>query len=237
MGKIIFDDEISCGDEIHLDGGWVDLISSAKQISSKQRLDFIVSISERFHYPLHPHCFYAILHLKVGDNVKKIRQGKFEIFTTREDAIDKLIQLQGICTEELDNEQPIEFYCSKNGKIIIASPPRRDYEHSSSTELFAEVVTEGSKTFVTYYTKFSKFDNVSKLIYFAFRILTCIIAIIIAVISKLNPIKIMLLFLCLVSFFFWSSTFSKEGLHSVNDSDIMIKELEKRVNAVNLWDK
>jgi len=83
VGKIIFDDEISCGDEIHLDGGWVDLISSAKQISSKQRLDFIVSISERFHYPLRLYRFYAILHLKVGVNVKKIRQGKFEVFTTR----------------------------------------------------------------------------------------------------------------------------------------------------------
>lgn len=172
--------------------------------------------------------------------MKKIRQGKFEVFTTREDAIDKLMQLQGICTEELDNEQPIEFYCSKNGKIIISNPPRRLDDggfYTNSTELFAEVITEGSKTFVTYYTKFSKFDNVSKLIYFAFRILTCIIAIIIAVISKLNPIKIILLFLCLASFFFWSSTFSKEKINSTNDSDIMIKELEKRVNAVNLWDK
>ena len=29
MGEIISDDEIPCGDEIRLDGGWVDLISSA----------------------------------------------------------------------------------------------------------------------------------------------------------------------------------------------------------------
>ena len=28
VGEIIFDDEIPCGDEIRLDGGWVDLISS-----------------------------------------------------------------------------------------------------------------------------------------------------------------------------------------------------------------
>ena len=41
MGEIIFDGEIPCGDEIRLDGGWVDLISSAKQISSEQSEDFI----------------------------------------------------------------------------------------------------------------------------------------------------------------------------------------------------
>ena len=41
VGEIIFDSEIPCGDEIRLDGGWVDLISSAKQISSEQSEDFI----------------------------------------------------------------------------------------------------------------------------------------------------------------------------------------------------
>lgn len=35
------DDEIPYGDEIRLDGGRVDLISSAKQISSEHRSDFI----------------------------------------------------------------------------------------------------------------------------------------------------------------------------------------------------
>ena len=41
MGEIISDDEIPYGDEIRLDGGWVDLISSAKQISSERSEDFI----------------------------------------------------------------------------------------------------------------------------------------------------------------------------------------------------
>ncbi|MBR3919420.1 MAG: hypothetical protein IKJ59_11900 [Clostridia bacterium] len=51
MGEIIFDDEIPCGDEIRLDGGWVDLISSAKQISSEftrisSRLRDFIEISD-----------------------------------------------------------------------------------------------------------------------------------------------------------------------------------------------
>jgi hypothetical protein len=47
VGEIIFDDEIPFGDEIRLDGGWVDLISSAKQISSERSEDFIALA--RFH--------------------------------------------------------------------------------------------------------------------------------------------------------------------------------------------
>ena len=44
VGEIIFDDEIPFGDEIRLDGGWVDFISSAKQISLKsERIRGIIS--------------------------------------------------------------------------------------------------------------------------------------------------------------------------------------------------
>ncbi|MBQ8898249.1 MAG: hypothetical protein IJY86_07195 [Clostridia bacterium] len=44
MGEIIFDDEIPCGDEIRLDGGWVDLISSeAKPKISSALADFILA--------------------------------------------------------------------------------------------------------------------------------------------------------------------------------------------------
>ena len=45
VGEIIFDDEIPFGDEIRLDAGWVDLISSAQQISSLRK--------QGFHYIMH----------------------------------------------------------------------------------------------------------------------------------------------------------------------------------------
>jgi len=41
VGEIIFDDEIPCGDEIRLDGGWVDLISSALADFIRACSDFI----------------------------------------------------------------------------------------------------------------------------------------------------------------------------------------------------
>ena len=47
VGEIIFDDEISYGDEIRLDGGWVDLISSALADFIRVYSDFIALA--RFH--------------------------------------------------------------------------------------------------------------------------------------------------------------------------------------------
>ena len=44
VGEIIFDYEIPCGDEIRLDGGWVDLISSeAMPKISSALADFILA--------------------------------------------------------------------------------------------------------------------------------------------------------------------------------------------------
>jgi len=44
VGEIIFDDEIPYGDEIRLDGGWVDLISfEAKPKISSALADFILA--------------------------------------------------------------------------------------------------------------------------------------------------------------------------------------------------
>ena len=43
MGEIIFDDEIPYGDEIRLDAGWVDLISSERSEDFICVADFILA--------------------------------------------------------------------------------------------------------------------------------------------------------------------------------------------------
>jgi len=75
VGEIIFDDEISYGDEIRLDGGWVDLISSAKQISSEftrisSRLRDFIEISEdlRYNQLTNKNMLHTSLLQRKGDN-------------------------------------------------------------------------------------------------------------------------------------------------------------------------
>lgn len=168
--------------------------------------------------------------------MKKISQGKCEVFTTKADAIDKFMQMQGVCREELSNEELIEFYCSKKGKITITNPPTRHVENYNSTILFAEILEEGGKTYITYHTAFSKSNNVSKLISFIISITTAILAIILAVYTD----ELAYLMLCLLALAFYAFrlfTGLKEEKNSPKDSEILIQELNKRVEAVNLWDK
>ena len=169
--------------------------------------------------------------------MKKISQGKYEIFTTKQDAIDKFMQLQGTCREEISGENCIEFYCFENGKIIITNPPRRHIENENSTELFAEIIEQDDKTYVTYYTAFSKSSNVLKMIFIVIYLLLAVFAIIGIIIFKVKTYHLPVLAFGLISFGIKLFYSTKEEKNSPKDSAVHIKEHEKRVEAVNLWDK
>lgn len=169
--------------------------------------------------------------------MKKISQGKYELLTTKADAIDKFMQMQGICREEISGENSIEFYCHKNGKIIITNPPTRRVERDNSTNLYAEIIEQDSKAYVTYYTAFSQSNNVLKMIFLAIYLLIAIFAIAVTIIGKVKTYYLPILVLGLVFFGIKLFASTKEEKNSPKDSEILIKELEKRVEAVNLWDK
>ncbi len=170
--------------------------------------------------------------------MKKIRQGKYELNTTMADAIDKFRQMNGICNEEISGENSIEFYCSKIGKITIVKPQTtRSTATENSTNLFAEVNQQNGKTYVTYYTCFSRFINVFKMVYLVISLLMAVVAIALSIIGVDKTYYIPILVLCLGFFGVELFAATKDKKNSPNDSEIMIKELEKRVEAVNLWDK
>ena len=169
--------------------------------------------------------------------MEKISQGKFEIYTTKADAIDKFMQMQGVCREELSSENLIEFYCSKKGKIIITNPPTKRVESDNSTNLFADVIEQDGKTYVTYYTTFNKINNILNLIFIIAYLLMGVFAVVFTVTygNKIYYLPILILGVLLFGYKFFTNT--KEEKNSPKDSEIMIKELQKRVEAVNLWNK
>lgn len=172
--------------------------------------------------------------------MKKISRGKYEIFTTKEDAIHKFMQMEGICREEISGENQIQFYCSKKGKIVISNPPiiRQIYiDNDISTILFAKVIEQDNKTYVTYYTSFIKSANTLKSFSLAMKLIVAIAGIISAVVQKNKTISLLLLILCLVYVASRLFVNAKEKSNAPKDSEIMIKELENRINAVNQWDK
>ena len=169
--------------------------------------------------------------------MKKISQGKYELFTTKQDAIDKFMQMQGVCREDLSNDNLIEFYCSKKGKIAITNPPQKHIEHTNSTNLYAEIIEQYGKTYITYYIVYSHFNNILKIISLTMSIVMAILAIVLAFINEDKTASLIVLVFCLLFFVFQLFNNTKEQNYSHNDSQIMINELEKRVEAVNLWDK
>ena len=169
--------------------------------------------------------------------MKKISQGKFEICTTKADAIDKFMQMQGLCSEELSSDNLIEFYCSKRGKIAITNPPTRRIERTNSTYLFAKIIEQDGKTYVTYYTVYSHFNNVLKAISFIMSIAMVILTIVLAVANVDKTVSPIIFVLCLAFYIYYLFNSAKEKKNAPRDSEIMIKELQKRVEAVNLWDK
>lgn len=169
--------------------------------------------------------------------MKKINQGKFELLTTKTDAIDKFMQMQGLCREEINGYQRIEFYCTKKGKITVTNSPSRHIEHTYSTSLYGEVVEQDGKVYVAYYTVYSRYNNVLKIISLIMLTIMSVFAIISAVADagQKAPYIIFALF-CALSVLQLINML-KEKKNAPRDSKIMVEELEKRVEAVNLWDK
>ena len=166
--------------------------------------------------------------------MKKIVQGKYEIFTTKEDAIDKFSQLQGVCRETLTSENRVEFRCTKKGKIVITNPYipySRSITRENSTNLYGQIIEENDNTYVTYYTGFSKLNYILKI----FSIMMDIVVGIFAIILR-GTYSLAVLLFCLVFFVAQLFVYSKENDNAFKDSEILINELEERVNAVNRWD-
>jgi len=170
--------------------------------------------------------------------MKKISQGKFELCTTKAEAIERFMQMQGGIRENMLDGSRIMFYCSKKGRITITNPPtRRHIEHSNSTELFAEIIGQNGKTYVSYYTAFSRANSVLKMVAYAINILFAVLAIITAIMNEEKMISFIILAFCLALFFYFLFSATKEKANAPKDSEILINALEERVNAVNQWDK
>lgn len=169
--------------------------------------------------------------------MKKISQGKLQICATKADAIDKFMQMQGLCREGINDYQRIEFYCNKKGKITVTNPPSKHIEHTYSTALYGEVIEQDGKTYVAYYTVYSHYNNVLKIISLVMLTAMSVFAIVSAFADAGKKTPYILFVLCCALFVFQLINTIKEKKNAPKDSKIMVDELEKRVEAVNLWDK
>lgn len=169
--------------------------------------------------------------------MKKLTQGKYQLFTTKADAIEKFMQIQGISREKMSGGNRIEFNCYKNGKIVITNPRNRSVGGDNATNLYAEIIEQNGKTYITYYTVFIKTIAALKYVCLAIDIIMAIVGILLAVVTKEKISSLLLLAFSFAFFFYQMLALPSDKNYSHQDSEILVKELKKRVDAVNEWDK
>lgn len=169
--------------------------------------------------------------------MKKINQGEFEVFTTKTDAIDKLMQLQGVCKDiKNSNNYIIEFCCNKNGKITVESQWSRHNPQKAKvlTKLYGEVIEQANKTYINYYTSFSNMSVFARLSCF----IIAIIILSIFMVFVTDKIKALIaIIVCIIGLVFQLISIGKERQNLTENSNILVEVLKNKVNIVNNWDK
>ena len=109
--------------------------------------------------------------------------------------------------------------------------------YDSATTLRGQIVEDEDETYLTYYTTFSKFESVTNVVYVILYMIMGIFAIVTAIANRESALTVIL---CIAGFAFLIRRLYiivSEKNHAYQDSEIMIKVLEERVNAVNRWDE
>lgn len=169
--------------------------------------------------------------------MKKIKTGKLELQVSKADAVDKLRQMKGVCSEALSGDMPREFRCSKSGKILIGNMTGTYAKRKTYMALFGKVIEESGKAYVDYCTTFGNGEKIADFVFSAIDIIVAVVALVFAVINKSLGFELLIVALCLVILILRLSFISKAKQYSLGDSDTLVKELKTRVASVNNWDK
>lgn len=171
--------------------------------------------------------------------MKKIKQGKIEVFTSKHDAINKLMQLQGLCKDVKDsNGGLINFYCNKNGKIKIECYEERlklNFKNSRIlSKLYGSITEYNHQTFIVYFTSLKITSIFARISFF----LMAIVILALFLLLPVDKIKVLIVIVCLIiALIFQVITILKEKNNPHMNSEILIKVLEDKVNIINNWER
>lgn len=159
----------------------------------------------------------------------------YEIDTPKEDVIHRLIEQDGFCRNQDSCGYPLEFVCYKNGYFLVKDPNGIDKQ----VFLQGNVESENDKTVVKVEKVKAKGRFLSSVISTA---ICFIISIVITVFTFMNggfnKIEDFLkLALILVLPILSISAEFKEKNAIPADTEIMLKEIDNRINGVIRWDE
>lgn len=161
-----------------------------------------------------------------------------EISADLPETIERLMQMNGVCRESDSTDKRIEFYCDKNGKILVTTPAGSS-SFSRSRYVRAEAVSRSGKTYIDMCAVQEKGSFVFFVIFAIIQTLLVIAFLVFYIISGNLPfgkgffIRLLLvLFTCIM----FRNLF-KEKNNITPDLEKMKNEVKNRANAVSNWDK
>ena len=161
----------------------------------------------------------------------------YEIDLPKETLIERLIEQDGICRDDDSNGYPIRFLCFKNGEFLVTGMSN-DYD-SRQFFLQGETVGENGKTKIRVESVKNKSRPMSSVTRMVFNIIYTIICIALLIITGtvLEPQIILMLVLLLVMSFVSVNMSFKERKAIPYDQEIVLREVERRINGAIHWDK
>lgn len=171
--------------------------------------------------------------------MKKINQATIEIFSSKDEAINRLMQLQGVCKNANDsNGGLIDFYCNKNGKIRIECYEERmklNFKNSKIlTKLYGTVIERNHKTYIDYFTSLKISSIFARLSF----LLIAIVILALFLLLPVDKIKVLIVIVCLIiALIFQVISILKEKSNPHMNSDILIKVLEDKISIINNWNE
>lgn len=174
-----------------------------------------------------------------GTTVKKIKQGKFKVFASKKDTINRLMQLQGLCKDVKDsNGGLINFYCNKRGKIKIECYEERlklNFKNSRIlSKLYGSITECNHHTYIDYFTALKISSIFARISFF----LIAIVILALFLLLPVDKIKVLIVIVCLIiALIFQIISILKEKRNSHINSETLIKVLEDKVNIINNWEK
>lgn len=174
-----------------------------------------------------------------GETMKTIHEGKYELLTTKQEAIDRFMQMQGVCRERMSGDYVMKFFCYKDGKILIMDPPSKG-ANDRSTRLSAQVVEQEGKTYVTFCVRYDESNRVYNLVFGVIHIVILLAALVVMLLHMIPESGIATVPMALVALSFYVYRMvedAKEKGHAPQDAEALIRELKNRVDAVNRWEE
>lgn len=162
-----------------------------------------------------------------------------ELKIDKETAIERLQSLENSCYTRDGNDELIVFYCTDKGQLAVTGRVNsRAFSSMRVNDVRGQIENEGGKTVVKIYSVHDRSVTIFKWIYSIVYALGLVISIVNVFLTRRSLTVdeiISAIFGAGIAVVFFSINYS-ENKNTNSDFEIMVREIERRLEAAERWD-